>query len=148
MLKFRLIETVNFTSSVQCNSQRDALDVNDSGSSLQIQIRAEDGKFGLEAKRIQEALGGFDWRNSCVLQVLHQMFSSGVTHAELISIAELLCQFTSVSLHRCERRSTPLLIKWYHDNWATIFPHLSVMNLRDEHSCPITGYRELCESAF
>jgi hypothetical protein len=75
-------------------------------------------------------------------------FSSGVRHRELLSIAMILCNFID-SLEmpgRNEKRSFPLLIRWFSDNWSQIGPLLSAIDLRDERDSLINFDREYQEN--
>lgn len=68
---------------------------------------------------------------------------------ELGSIAIVAATLVGISPpSRAARRSFVLMIKWFQDNWSTLFPVLLVIQLRDENNCVIDARREAIEMAF
>jgi hypothetical protein len=85
----------------------------------------------------------FDYQSSEAWRALTQHFSSGIRHKELISIAFLITEWFHVpKIPRDARRSYPMLVKWFQDNWATIQPILPLINIRDDENCVIDSSRE------
>jgi hypothetical protein len=81
--------------------------------------------------------------------ILRTTFSTGVTLAELRSIAILLVSFAQVTPPpRQAKRSLPALIAWYRSQWPAILPWLPSMGLRDERDLAINGRRELMEKGI
>ncbi|MDR1031517.1 MAG: hypothetical protein LBL30_00080 [Holosporales bacterium] len=51
---------------------------------------------------------------------------------ELKSIAAVASQLARISEpDREAKRRLPAMIKWFHDNWVVVEPHLSTINLKD-----------------
>ena len=78
---------------------------------------------GKEAKKTEEKLQNFtkeklDW----IDEQLIILFSSGVTHKELRSIAEVVALHVPglKKIEREEQRDKRVLKKWYYDNWDKI----------------------------
>lgn len=85
-----------------------------------------------EAQIIAEKLGGYDYKSSDVWKKLMVRFSSGIRHHELFSVAIIIQQIIkSTSLSRNEKRSFPLLIRWFERNWNSIESVLSSIRLLD-----------------
>lgn len=78
------------------------------------------------------------------------MFSSGVRLHELNSIATIVSSLLSgvKEPNRDTKRSFPLLIQWFHDNWEQVYPMLSCIQLRDENNQVIDGRREIIEKSL
>ena len=100
---------------------------------------------GTEAKRVAERLKGFDYQKSDVWKTLKTKFSSGITHNELKSIAQVCCYFTKLSLDRDATRDNRVLIKWFDENWDVLKDTVKKICLRDEKERPITLERETQE---
>lgn len=98
---------------------------------------------GSEAKRVANRLKGFDYANSEVYKKLIEKFSSGVTHSELKSIAQICCHFSKkLILDRDASRDNRVLIKWFEENWEAIKGILDQVKLRDEKEEIINSERE------
>ena len=100
---------------------------------------------GVEAKRVAERLKGFDYETSKVWDLLKTKFSSGITHNELKSIAQVCCYFSNLTLDRDATRDNRVLIKWFDENWNVLKDIINKISLRDEHGRPITKERETAE---
>lgn len=90
------------------------------------------------------------YENSFEYRTLIRMFSSGVRLHELNSIATILSSLLSSVKEpsRDTKRSFPLLIQWFHDNWDLIYPVLPCIQLRDENDQVIDGKREIYEKSL
>jgi hypothetical protein len=79
---------------------------------------------------------------------VRQQFSSGVRQRELLSVANVLCTIieTLPLPTRSEKRSYPLLLRWFEVHWALIEPWLPLFSLRDEHGKIINFERERMET--
>ena len=97
---------------------------------------------GVEAKRVAERLNGFDYETSKVWDLLKTKFSSGITHNELKSIAQVCCYFSQLTLERDATRDNRVLIKWFDENWSKLKDIVAKICLRDEQERPITLERE------
>lgn len=74
-------------------------------------------------------------------------FSSGIRLKELASISIIISAMLKIQQPtRDERRSFPLLLKWYSSYWKLIEPILPIIHLRDSSNQIIDGRRELYES--
>lgn len=98
---------------------------------------------GNEAKRVNARLNGFDHTNSIVYKCLRQKFGATVTHSELRSIAKIICLHTGLTLDRDATRDCRVLIKWFDENWKTIYPNLDNVTLRDEKETVIDELRDI-----
>ncbi|OHT10195.1 hypothetical protein TRFO_20568 [Tritrichomonas foetus] len=104
-------------------------------------------KKGKEASNIQKLLGNFDYNNSRAWKEIKILFSSGIRHTELISIATVLISIYNLpKVSRPHRRSFPLLVKWFDDNWEKIQPIISKISLLDKERVPINSQREMCDN--
>jgi hypothetical protein len=80
---------------------------------------------------------------------LYQQFGTGVRLSELTAVAKLVSMMAQIRCPRREvMRSSSLMIRWFHLHWAVIYPHLCLIQLRDENNLPITRARELMESGW
>ena len=72
-------------------------------------------------------------------------FGTSVTHAELCSIALVISSVDNriSPPDRNERRSFPLLLKWFDDRLGEILSLLNSVSLLDEDGIPITLEREV-----
>jgi hypothetical protein len=87
---------------------------------------------GPEAQRVTARIAGFDLEQSEAWKAIVDQFTVGVTHAELKSIADVLCNLTGLKLDRDAQRDNRVLIKWYQENWDALQPHVRSIHLRDE----------------
>jgi hypothetical protein len=104
---------------------------------------------GPEAAEVRRRLAAFDPSQSPISQLLRARFP-GATKNELISVAQMTMVVANQrfpaehvligEFDRITRRSTDLIVKWYHDNWGilqTLFPDIG---LADERFRPISGF--------
>jgi hypothetical protein len=105
-------------------------------------------KLGREGLIIATGLADFDYESSPIWQMIRRQFSSGVRHRELLSVASVLCSLVEpLPLpSRTERRSFPLLIRWFRDNWAAIRPVFPLIHLCDDSRSVINFQRERRET--
>lgn len=96
-----------------------------------------------EKSKVKMILKNFDYENCFVNEQLEIKFSTGITHNELRSVANVICLFTGLKLNRLEYRYKSILIKWFYDNWNVIKVILPNIFLLDEEDNPITLEREL-----
>lgn len=97
---------------------------------------------GTEAKRVNTRLNGFDSENSHAWQILKNQFSSGITHTELKSIANIICLKTELKLDRDAVRDNRVLIKWFEENWTVVEPILKNFHIHDNKGEIISSVRE------
>jgi hypothetical protein len=103
--------------------------------------------LGKEKSHISEILRTFDFESCEAWQAITHRFSTGIRHRELCSIALVIVRYFGVTkISRDARRSFPVLIKWFQDNWSEINPLIATMNLLDENEEVIDYDRELRES--
>jgi hypothetical protein len=86
---------------------------------------------GPEAQRVVARLAGFDLEKSRAWKAITDQFTIGVTHAELKSIAQVVCTQTNLRLDRDATRDNRVLIKWFDENWDAISPFMPTLHLRD-----------------
>jgi hypothetical protein len=82
---------------------------------------------------VVERLTGFDLEDSRAWRHIVKQFTIGVTHAELKSVAQILCSITRLKLDRDATRDNRVLVKWFDENWEVIEPHISSLHLRDDN---------------
>jgi hypothetical protein len=87
---------------------------------------------GPEAQRVVARITGFDPMKSVAWKAITDQFTIGVTHAELKSIAQVLCSQTNLRLDRDATRDNRVLIKWFDENWDLIAPLMPLLHLRDD----------------
>jgi hypothetical protein len=87
-------------------------------------------KLGLEAIRVRNRLAGFKEELSVPAQTLFARFPH-IRRPQLLTMAELICDLTSLKLGREEKRSSRILVKWFHDNWSDAEPLIRNMELFD-----------------
>lgn len=88
---------------------------------------------GCDAKEVSNIISKFDQEKSFACNELQMQFSSGITHNELLAIAELICTKTTLDLSRQAKRDDRVLHKWYDDNWDIIAPHIRRLNIFDKN---------------
>lgn len=98
---------------------------------------------GIDAKRVKARLSGFEPSTSEAWNKIVTLFSSGITHCELRSLAQLICLKTDLRLDRDASRDLRVLVKWFSDNWGTIDGIIHLFQLRDDKNEVITLSREL-----
>ena len=94
---------------------------------------------GHEADRVSKRLSGFDYEKSSVWLNISSKFGSRISHAELKSIAFVICCYTGLKVDRDASRDNRVLIKWYEENWNEIQPLLPKIHLRDNNDVEIMG---------
>lgn len=97
---------------------------------------------GNEAKRVSIRLNGFNYEESEVYKTLKRYFSSGVTHNELKSIAQVICINTHLKLDRDATRDNRVLIKWFDENWEICEGMLQKIKTKDINQIVIDSTRE------
>jgi hypothetical protein len=100
---------------------------------------------GIEAQKVQQRLQGFEPNGCEAWRAIQVQFSSGITHHELRSVAQVICLKTGLTLDRDAYRDRVVLIKWFSDNWIQVAPILSCMQLRDSFNREITLVREMTQ---
>jgi hypothetical protein len=65
-----------------------------------------------------------------------------------VSVAAVLCSLveTLPVLTRSEKRSYPLLVRWFEQNWGEIEPFFALIHLRDERMDVVDFERERHET--
>jgi hypothetical protein len=102
------------------------------------------GAKGKDGQHVEAILRSFTVEKSVAWDALTRHFSSGIRHRELCSIAFVLSHcFGFASISRDAPRSNPVVIKWFHDNWAGVKPVLSLVALHDDRDGIIDYHREL-----
>jgi hypothetical protein len=104
---------------------------------------------GAEAIEVQRRLAGFDPQQSPINQLLKDTFP-GATKNELISLAQMSMIVANRTLpdesrflgdfDRITRRSTDLIVKWYHENWVILQNVFVDVGLADERFRPISRF--------
>jgi hypothetical protein len=80
------------------------------------------------------------------LRILRMKFSSGIRLHELRSIVAILSQLIQIGPpERKAKRSYPLLVKWFKENWSCVAPVLPFIQLRDAANQVIDGRRQMGE---
>lgn len=78
-------------------------------------------------------LNGFDYERSEAWRAIKAKLGAEVSHGELKSVAQLLCEETGLRLDRDASRDNRVLIKWFQDNWPRIEHLMQQMHLCDEN---------------
>jgi hypothetical protein len=82
-----------------------------------------------------------------VWQSITRKFSVGIRHRELCSVAYLVGHCCGINrIPRDARRSFPVLIKWFQDNWDRIQTVWETLGLLDVDGEPINYERQLRET--
>ena len=84
-----------------------------------------------ERRRVEMRLNDFDYKNSDAWQIICERFGPGLTHNELLSIAQIIAFHARIRLDREAKRRKEVLIKWFQENIVTIIPFLQKMVLED-----------------
>jgi hypothetical protein len=79
--------------------------------------------------RITSRLGAFNAKDTFVWREITRRFGSNVKQPELVSIATVLAQSTSIKLDRDAKRRKSVLIMWFQENWASVSPFLDYVVL-------------------
>jgi hypothetical protein len=87
------------------------------------------GRIANERIRVQSRVDGFDWRLSHAWRHLAFIYGEKVTQGELVSVADLLARSIGIRLDRDARRRKVVMIKWFEENWAFIYPLLPIIAL-------------------
>jgi hypothetical protein len=85
--------------------------------------------MSVERRRIQGRVGGYDWKNTKVWLYLTMLFGTDVNHQELLSIAQVAANWTNIRLDRDATRRKIVMVKWFEENWAAIYPLLPHIRL-------------------
>lgn len=93
---------------------------------------------GLEAKRVESRLAGWDINESPARKGIAEQFPQGVTHYELKEIAKFICrEVAGLKLDRDATRDNRVLVKWFDENWECLKDIISRTKLCDEYGDPI-----------
>lgn len=103
---------------------------------------------GAEAKRVADRLKDFNYENSEIWKILKKKFSSGVTHSELKSVAQVCSYILEIKIDRDAGRDNRVLIKWFDENWDKISKIIDKVHLRDDQEQLINQEREIRETRF
>jgi hypothetical protein len=95
---------------------------------------------GPEAQRVVNRLAGFDLGQSAAWKAIVDQFTIGVTHAELKSIAQVVCGLTRLQIDQDPTRDNRVLIKWFSENWDAIGPVMQAFHLRDDEQNIIAAH--------
>jgi hypothetical protein len=80
------------------------------------------------------------------LRALYLRFSTGVTIAELTSVAVVVATMADLPPpSRAAKRSWVQLVGWFRSNWSTVAGFLPWVELRDSEDRAVDGVREMCE---
>jgi hypothetical protein len=102
---------------------------------------------GKEGRHIAQLLKDFDYQRSDVWRSITRKFSTGIRHRELCSVAHLVGRCCGIDgVPRDARRSFPVLIKWFQDNWDRIQSVWETLGLLDGDGQPINYERQLRET--
>ncbi|EAY16333.1 hypothetical protein TVAG_359410 [Trichomonas vaginalis G3] len=86
---------------------------------------------GTEAARVRKRLANFDSERCIAWIEIQKRFGSGITHSELKSIAQVICEHQRephLKLDRDASRDNRVLLKWFTENWSIIEPHLKILH--------------------
>lgn len=109
-----------------------------------IKTKPKASKKGKEASYIKKVLSDFDYKSSPTWKKIQHLFSTGIRHTELLSVAEVLVHLTGApNVSRSCHRSFPVLIKWFDDNWEILEPFIYRISLLDENKNKIDFSREM-----
>ena len=103
--------------------------------------------LGPDAQSVAQDIGDFDYSTCPQWLYLQAKFSTGIRFRELKSIANII-QITLQlpPLSRNQKRSFPLLIKWFCTNWDKIQPILDYISLYDDNLTQISGQSQISMS--
>ena len=88
----------------------------------------------IERSRVSKRLGEFDYKTCPTYQILIELYGERRSKSELLSLATCLClKIPVLKLDREAKRRKCVLIKWFHDNFDIIQPHLKYYMFTDEH---------------
>jgi hypothetical protein len=77
---------------------------------------------------------------------LRVQFGSESFFPELQSSATIIGSFTGLVIPRLTKRTLPLLVKWFSDNWAIVSTFLPYISLTDDKGVSISLARELSDT--
>jgi hypothetical protein len=98
---------------------------------------------GKERAQVLGILNGFDHENCRAWSALRKLFGSGVRHKEWSSFAMVIAHHLNIPMpSRATRRSFPVLLLWFEENWEVVKPHISMFRFLDEDENPIDNDRE------
>jgi hypothetical protein len=96
-----------------------------------------------ERAHILGVLNGFDAETCQAWSALRNLFGSGVRHKEWLSFAIIIAHHLAIPMpSRATRRSFPVLLMWFQENWAAIEPHISMFRFLDDEEKSIDNDRE------
>jgi hypothetical protein len=99
---------------------------------------------GKQAQHVLDRLSGFDPENCLAFREIRRIFSVGITHNELESMARIMCvHCPQLVLDRDAKRDNRVLIKWYSENWDIIMRLLPQIRLRDANEAIIDSTGDL-----
>jgi hypothetical protein len=88
-----------------------------------------------EQQRIKKDLGDFDAVKSSTFQQLQQQFGANLRHTDLRSIALVLIKTMGIpTISRNERRSFPILVKWFDRHWTLVSSVIGQIELHNDDS--------------
>lgn len=85
-----------------------------------------------EKERIMQKLAGFEYRSSMAWHTLMQLYGPDVKRSSLCEIAKFISRTQGLKMDRDSKRRKDVLIKWYHDNWASVFPMLPYIKIEND----------------
>jgi hypothetical protein len=93
---------------------------------------------GKQALHVLTRLSGFDPENCEAFREIRRIFSVGITHNELESMARVMClHCPKLALDRDAKRDNRVLIKWYAENWDIIAGLLPQIRFHDANEVVI-----------
>lgn len=106
----------------------------DDGDSPNEDFKGKMSAKELERYRVNKRLGKFNYKNCSSYKILKEIFGPKRSKSELLSVATCLClEIPNLKIDREAKRRKCVLIKWFHDNFAVIRPHLKNYYFADEH---------------
>ncbi|OHT16153.1 hypothetical protein TRFO_42035 [Tritrichomonas foetus] len=104
---------------------------------------------GNEARRVSNRLGNFRPEDCSAWAAIRERFSSGITHGELRSVAQLVSLRTGIGLDRDAGRDNRVLIKWFDENWEKAGPIVAMIKIYDrEKAGPIVAMIKIYDREF
>lgn len=102
----------------------------------QTQRNWQDSHLGHDRLQSIKALGNFDenMQKNRMAEIIKATEFQGenIARTELLSIAQIISEKTSVELYREAKRRKSVLLKWFDDNWDQILPTLQFVRLNTE----------------
>ena len=85
-----------------------------------------------EIERINNQLGGFDWKKSHAWSKISRTIGNEATLPTLRVIAQDMATKVNIRLGRDEKRRKCVLVKWFNDNWSKLEPMLKMYSISGE----------------